>query len=77
MLGLLASPAAAQQVLKREPPENGLPAGQSVLVDDGTCPAGQIKKVVAGSQEKRIRRQRSCVVRAGESPPDRTGTSGY
>jgi hypothetical protein len=71
------SAVAAQPVLQREPPENGLPAGQSVLVDDGSCPAGQIKKVVGRSQEKRTRRQRSCVMRAGQNPPGRPDNSGY
>jgi hypothetical protein len=76
MLCLSASTAAAQAVLKREPPERGLSTGQSVLVDDGSCPAGQIKKVVAGTEGKRVRRQRSCVARFDAGSPDRFGSTG-
>jgi hypothetical protein len=32
-----------------------------VLVDDGTCPKGQIKQVIAGSEGRK--RTRSCVPR--------------
>ncbi len=42
--------------------------GQVVLVDDGSCPAGQIKKVIGGNHVKaggwkNIERQRSCISR--------------
>jgi hypothetical protein len=40
----LAVPAAAQQV-SREQDIVGLRLGQRVKVDDGTCPAGQVKEV--------------------------------
>jgi hypothetical protein len=39
----LAMPAAAQ-VLKQQPPLGQLREGETVLVDDGTCPKGQIKQ---------------------------------
>jgi hypothetical protein len=45
------SPAAAE-ILKQEPPMGQLREGQTVLVDDGTCPAGQIKQVVGGNHVK-------------------------
>ena len=48
VLWLLATPALAQQV-SREQDIVDLRLGQRVLVDDGSCPAGQIKEV-AGSQ---------------------------
>ncbi|XIA62621.1 DUF6719 family protein [Bradyrhizobium sp. TZ2] len=48
VLWLLATPALAQQV-SREQDNVDLRLGQRVLVDDGSCPAGQIKEV-AGSQ---------------------------
>jgi hypothetical protein len=38
--------------LKQEPPEGALPSGKTVLVDDGSCPAGQIKQVTGGSNVK-------------------------
>jgi hypothetical protein len=40
----LAAPAAAQHV-SREQDIVGLRLGQRVKVDDGTCPAGQVKEV--------------------------------
>jgi hypothetical protein len=64
---LLASgPALAQ--LTSEPAPGTLAAGQSVLVDDGTCGPGKIKKVTGGSDRtangelvKGTKRKRSCV----------------
>ena len=47
-LSAIASPALAE-VLKREPPMGQLREGQTVLVDDGSCPAGQVKKVTGGN----------------------------
>ena len=41
---LFAIPALAQQV-SREQDITGLRLGQRVMVDDGSCPAGQIKEV--------------------------------
>lgn len=41
--------AGCQSVLKAEPPKGGLKTGQRVLVDDGSCPAGQVKQVTGGS----------------------------
>ncbi len=46
---LLTVGAAAQAVLKREPGPGGLRPGERVLVDDGSCPRGQIKEVIGGS----------------------------
>jgi hypothetical protein len=40
----LATPAIAQQV-GREQDINNLRLGQRIKVDDGTCPAGQVKEV--------------------------------
>ncbi|TPN80820.1 hypothetical protein FJ987_27440 [Mesorhizobium sp. CU2] len=37
------------QILRHEPGRGQLRTGQTVLVDDGTCPKGQIKEVKAGS----------------------------
>jgi len=44
---LIATSAHAQ--LTSEPAPGTLPAGQSVLVDDGSCGPGKIKKVTGGS----------------------------
>jgi hypothetical protein len=41
-------------VFAAEPPPHGLPRGTTILVDDGTCPAGQIKHVTAGTPRKKV-----------------------
>lgn len=40
---------ASSQILKHEPGMGKLRAGQTVLVDDGSCPKRQIKEVKGGS----------------------------
>lgn len=67
VVAAMVRPAAAE-VLKKEPPMGQLREGQVVLVDDGTCPAGQIKQVVGGNHvkvggTKHIERRRRCVPR--------------
>ena len=52
--------------LKKEPPMGQLKEGQRVLVDDGTCPKGQIKEVIGGNHtsvggNKQVVRQRRCI----------------
>ena len=56
-------PAMTNELLKREPAIGKLPTGAWVLVDDGTCPAGQIKRVIGGNVTTGQPRLRSCVVR--------------
>ncbi len=59
------------QVLQQEPGAGQLRTGQVVLVDDGSCPKGQIKQVTAGSNlgtnmgavQGGSGRQRTCVKR--------------
>jgi hypothetical protein len=64
-LWLLATPAFAEQV-SREQDILDLRLGQRILVDDGSCPAGQIKEV-AGSQmtTSGVLRTRKCIPRLG------------
>ena len=64
-LWLLTSPAFAQ-VVSREQDIADLRLGQRVLVDDGSCPAGQIKEVL-GSQMTAtgVLRTRKCIQRLG------------
>ncbi len=67
-LATLALPAAAQQqVVSRETDIVDLRVGQRVWVDDGSCPAGQIKQIV-GAQltEGGVLRTRGCVQRLGK-----------
>jgi hypothetical protein len=47
---LSVSVSAEAQVLKQEPGPGTLRRGMSVLVDDGTCGKGKIKRVTGGSQ---------------------------
>jgi Family of unknown function (DUF6719) len=59
---------ATAAILKQEPPLGKLKYGQRVLVDDGTCPRGQIKEVIGGDHVKvggkrRIERRRRCIPR--------------
>jgi hypothetical protein len=65
---LLASPAIAQVANERNIVD--LRLGQRVLVDDGTCPAGQIKEVL-GSQMTAdgVVRTRKCIPRLGTKQP--------
>jgi hypothetical protein len=61
----LAAPARAQSIA-REEDMGELRLGQRVLVDDGTCPAGQIKEVRGAKMTERgVVRTRTCVPRFG------------
>jgi uncharacterized protein DUF6719 len=66
-IALGGQPSLAQ-VLKTEPAMGQLREGQVVLVDDGTCPKGQIKQVTGGNHvkaggTKQIERSRRCIPR--------------
>jgi len=68
-LGLtLAAPVAhalGQQV-GREQDITDLRLGQRVLVDDGSCPAGQIKEVSGAKMtDAGVARTRKCISRSG------------
>ena len=65
VLWLVATAALAQQ-FSREQDIPDLRLGQRVLVDDGSCPAGQIKEVL-GSQmtTSGVLRTRKCIQRLG------------
>lgn len=68
-IGVLALTGAAwSQTLTREPPMGALKEGQTVYVDDGRCPKGQVMKVTGGNHVKaggtqHTERRRSCVTR--------------
>jgi uncharacterized caspase-like protein len=51
----------AQQSLTAEPPLGTLVPGSRWLVNDGSCPAGQVKEIIAGTVSAHIPRQRRCV----------------
>ena len=65
VLWLLASSATAETVMNERNIVE-LRLGQRILVDDGTCPAGQIKEV-SGSQmtTSGVLRTRKCIPRLG------------
>lgn len=62
---LFPLPAFAGSVaIQHEPPEGQLRLGQRVRIDDGTCPAGQVKEVTAARLTPNgIARTRVCVKR--------------
>lgn len=65
VLSLLATPAFAQAV-SREQDIVDLRLGQRVLVDDGSCPAGQIKEVQGAQMTASgVLRTRKCIPRLG------------
>ncbi|MDY8111188.1 DUF6719 family protein [Fulvimarina sp. 2208YS6-2-32] len=59
----LALTGCQQTVRTTEPPAGTLAYGSTVLVDDGTCPAGQIKQVTGGNNARGIARKNDCVAR--------------
>jgi hypothetical protein len=62
----LAAPAVADQVFPREQDIPELRLGQRAMVDDGSCPAGQIKEVTGTKLTAQgITRARKCVPRFG------------
>ena len=65
LLLALAAPAMADQVAREQDIVN-LRLGQRIQVDDGSCPAGQIKEI-SGAQmtPAGIVRVRTCVPRLG------------
>ena len=61
---LAASAAQSAGALAQEPPDSDFRLGQRVRIDDGTCPAGQIKEVTASKlTPEGIVRTRACVKR--------------
>ena len=65
LAGFVVAPAQAQYI-GREQDIADLRLGQRVLVDDGTCPAGQIKEVSGARMTSMgVERARKCVPRFG------------
>jgi hypothetical protein len=63
--GLFAATALAQQV-SREQDVSELRLGQRVKVDDGTCPAGQVKEISGTKMTSAgIVRTQKCIPRLG------------
>lgn len=51
------------EVLKEMPPKGSVAQGDVVYVDDGRCPAGEVKKITGGNQKTGVTRQVECVKR--------------
>jgi hypothetical protein len=65
VLAMLATPVLAQQV-SREQDIVDLRLGQRILVDDGSCPAGQIKEVSGAKMTATgVSRSAKCIPRLG------------
>ena len=65
VLALLATPVLAQQV-SREQDIVEMRLGQRILVDDGSCPAGQIKEVSGAKMTATgVSRSSRCIPRLG------------
>ena len=57
---------ASAQVMSREQDIGDLRVGQRVMVDDGSCPAGQIKEVSGSTMTANgVVRVRKCIPRLG------------
>jgi hypothetical protein len=66
LLALPIATSARAQTVGRQQDIAGLRLGQRVLVDDGTCPAGQVKEVRGAKMtESGIVRTSTCVPRFG------------
>ncbi len=50
--------------LREAPSDREIREGKVVLVDDGTCPAGEIKQITGGNQSKGIPRISKCIPRS-------------
>ncbi len=62
----LATSALAQQTVAREQDIVGLRLGQRVRVDDGSCPAGEVKEVSGAKMTATgVLAGRKCVARLG------------
>jgi hypothetical protein len=65
-LALCTEARAQQTIVSREQDIGDLRLGQRVLVDDGSCPAGQVKEIKGAQMTASgVVRTRKCVPRLG------------
>jgi hypothetical protein len=57
----LTSTVAVADMPRQVPKDGTLSPGEVVLVDDGRCPAGEVKQVTGGNKAKNIPREVKCV----------------
>jgi hypothetical protein len=60
-IAAMASTMAFAEMPKQMPKDGVLSPGEVVLVDDGRCPAGEVKQVTGGNKAKNIPREVKCV----------------
>jgi hypothetical protein len=66
VLGIALSAPSMAQYVGREQDITGLRLGQRVLVDDGTCPAGEVKEVSGAKMTSTgVMPARKCIPRLG------------
>ncbi len=63
LVALFTLTACQSTMVTSEPGPGKLRSGSKVLVDDGSCPNGQVKQVTGGNNKKGIERKRECVAR--------------
>lgn len=62
-LPLLGAAPTRPRVLTEEPLNGTLRPAETVLVDDGSCPTGQIKRITAQTSRRRgTVRQVTCII---------------
>lgn len=66
--GAAGAASAPIEVLKEMPQSGSVRQGDVVYVDDGRCPAGEIKKITGGNQKTGVSRQVVCVKRPEARP---------
>ncbi|MEM9047285.1 MAG: DUF6719 family protein [Pseudomonadota bacterium] len=62
-LGLTGLGACAPTLLSEDPAPGAIPHNEIVLVDDGSCPPGQVKELTGGNTTLNIPRKQRCIPR--------------
>lgn len=60
-LTLILASCTTRDTYSEEPPVGTLKVGEVILVDDGSCPQGQVLEVTAGNRALLLDRKRRCV----------------
>lgn len=55
--------ACAPTILTEDPEPGTIPHNEIVLVDDGSCPPGQVKELTGGNDSQNIPRKQRCIPR--------------
>ncbi|MGJ7615343.1 MULTISPECIES: DUF6719 family protein [unclassified Variovorax] len=61
--------SGAIEFLKEMPEKGSVRQGAVVYVDDGRCPAGEVKKITGGNQMTGVARKVECVKRPPTDAP--------